>query len=427
MSTMTDSLPQLLTGRQCRLCSSAGNMQILHSFGKVPVAGYLEADEALARSAPRFELALAICQECGFVQQANDAANDSLINRVYSQYQPTYTMSDKVIAYMDYFLDEAIAKANAMAGDEVLEIGSNDGSVLALIKSRGFSPCGFEPSPTLNVIARQRGVEVVEDYYGMESAERYLQTHPKAKVVITRHTLEHAFDPVDFLRGIALVLAPGGVAAIEVPYLRLQMMNNQFPSMTFQHVSFFNASSMNRALEVAGLQLVDVAFVNMDGGSMIAYAASRSSGHTGGFAEAILTHESMMQLERTTGYDRFFSRVAEQCVQIRNYLWSLAAKGHAVMGYGAGSKGQALLNMIACDVDQVPFVIDDVPGNAGRYIPGTAIRVIASNDKRVGESDFIFVTAPTHVAEIVAKERKRLGTHVHFLSVVPDFHYVTGP
>jgi len=427
MPTVAVTQAQQLACHPCRLCASTGAMHVIHSFGKMPVSGYLEADETLARSAPRYELAVAICHECGFVQQANNEANDILVKRVYSQYQPTYTMSEKVTAYMDYFLDEAIGKADAAPHDEVVEIGSNDGSVLALVKGRGFEARGFEPSSTLNVIARRRGVEVVEDYFGVDSAGRYLDRHPKAKVVITRHTLEHAFDPIDFLRGIALVLAPGGIAAIEVPYLRLQMMNNQFPSMTFQHVSFFNVASMNRALEKAGLVLVDVAFVNMDGGSMIAYAVGRSRGHAGEFAEAIFGYESMLRLDRAAGYERFFGRVAEQCVQVRDYLTSLSAKGHMVLGYGAGSKGQALLNMLACDVDQVPFVIDDVPGNAGQYVPGSTIQVIAGNDERVPAADFIFITAPTHVAEIVRKERKRLGAHTRFLSIVPEFHYVTGP
>ena len=427
MQTIADPRAQEQTCHPCKLCEKTDAMQVLHSFGKIPVSGYLEADKALARSAPRHELAIAICQNCGFVQQANASANDLLVKRVYSPYQPTYTMSAKVSAYMDYFLDEAIRKANAVTHDEVVEIGSNDGSVLALIKARGFKPRGFEPSTTLNMMARRRDVEVVEDYFGVASADRYLDEHPKAKVIITRHTLEHAFDPIDFLRGIAMILEPGGIAAIEVPYLQLQMMNNQFPSMTFQHVSFFNVTSMNHALEKAGLALVDVAFVTMDGGSMIAYAVGQDSGHAGEFVEAIFAHENMLQLNRAAGYDRFFDRVATQCVQVRDYLESLSAKGHTVFGYGAGSKGQALLNMMKCDVAHVPFIIDDVPGNAGQFVPGTAIQVIASSDERVSAADFIFITAPTHVAEIVGKERKRLGAHTRFLSIVPEFHYVAGP
>lgn len=402
-------------------------MKLMHSFGKIPVSGYLEAAEAIARSAPRHELAVAICQNCGFVQQANDDANELLVKRVYSQYQPTYTMSQKVTAYMDYFLDETLGKANAVAQDNVVEIGSNDGSVLALIKARGFKPLGFEPSTMLNTIARRRDVEVIEDYFHVASASRYLDDHPKARVIITRHTLEHAFDPIDFLRGIALILEPGGVAAIEVPYLRLQMMNNQFPSMTFQHISFFNVTSMKQALEKAGLALVDVAFVNMDGGSMIAYAVGQDSGHAGDFAEAILAHENLLQLNRAEGYKRFFDRVAVECVQVRDYLEFLSSKGNRVAAYGAGSKGQALLNMLMCDLEHVRFIIDDVPGNAGQFVPGTGIPVIPSSDARAASAEFIFITAPTHVAEIVEKERKRSGAHTRFLSIVPEFHFVAGP
>src|SRR5476649_1045573 len=144
MPTVAAPQAQRLTCHPCRLCASTGAMHVIHSFGKMPVSGYLEANETLARSAPRYELAIAICHECGFVQQASDEATDILVNRVYAQYQPTYTMSEKVTAYMDYFLDEAIGKTDAVPNDEVVEIGSNDGSVLALVKGRGFNPRGFE-------------------------------------------------------------------------------------------------------------------------------------------------------------------------------------------------------------------------------------------------------------------------------------------
>lgn len=410
---------------KCRLCGDSAAPQVLHRFGSIPVSGYLEADKAVAHEAPRFELDIALCSACGLVQQASDAARAILVERVYSQYQPTYAMSSGVAAYMEFFLNEAVGRARATRSDTVVEIGSNDGSVLAMIAARGFNGIGFEPSSTLNSTARRRGATVVEDYFGTKAAVAFLESHPKPRLVISRHTLEHAFQPLDFLRGIAQLLDTGGIAAIEVPYLRLQLMNNQFPSMTFQHVSFFTVSSMKRALDQAGLKLIDVIFVNMDGGSMIAFATANESRRGSDVTQAVLELEGMLQLDRPAGYERFFARVAEQRTQFHQHLQYLASRGHAALGYGAGSKGQAMVNMLGCSSEELPFVIDDVPGNAGRFIPGPAIPIIASDDERIRSAQYILITAPTHMAEIVAKERERLGSRVRFLSIVPEFHYVS--
>ena len=415
------------SGWKCRLCGDSAAPQVLHRFGCIPVAGYLETDKAAAHEAPRLELDIALCSACGLVQQASDAARTILIERVYSQYQPTYAMSARVAAYMEFFLDEAVGRAGTTRSDTVVEVGSNDGSVLAMIAARGFSAIGFEPSPTLNSTARRKGATVVEDYFGTRSAAAFLQSHPKPRLVISRHTLEHAFEPLDFLRGIAQLLGAGGIAAIEVPYLRLQAMNNQFPSMTFQHVSFFTVSSMKRALDQAGLKLIDVIFVNMDGGSMIAFASANESRRGSDVTQTVLELEGMLQLDRPAGYERFFTRVAEQRTQIHQHLQYITSRGHTVLGYGAGSKGQALVNMLGCSSEELPFVIDDVPGNAGCFIPGPAIPIIASNDERARSAQYMLITAPTHVAEIVAKERERLGSRVRFLSIVPEFHYVSAP
>jgi hypothetical protein len=368
-----------------------------------------------------------VCSDCALVQQANDNALELLVNRVYSQYQPTYGSSERVSDYMAYFLEESVKRTSAPPGSRLIEIGSNDGSLLATAQARGFDPIGFEPSESLNRVAAARGVKVIHDYFGLEAAKRYLEVNPPAEIVVTRHTLEHAFDPVDFLSGISIVLATGGLAAIEVPYVRLQMINNQFPSMTFQHRSFFSVLSMRHALERAGLALIDVSFVEMDGGSMIAYAAKGPTHAQEPSPEAVLRYEeNTLRLREPAAYERFFADVAQQRIEIRRYFESLVSDHYQILGYGAGSKGQALLNMLGCDEGHIHAVIDDTPGIAGKYIPGTGIAVVASSDARVSDRTIVFVTAPTHAREIANKGRMKWGSRTAFLSIAPQFHYVTG-
>lgn len=410
--------------RTCSLCGDSECMKLLYDFGHVPVAGYLESTREVALEAPRFHLGIAICRKTGLVQQAYVEGREVLIKKVYANYQPTYSMSERVVSYMGSFLDRSMQGAGVMPKDRVLEIGSNDGHVLRLLRNRGLHPIGFEPSSSLAAASRDAGLEVVQDYFGLESARRFIGAHVPAKLLITRHTLEHAFDPLDFLRGIEVVLAHDGLAVIEVPYVRLQMMNGHFEAMTFQHVSFFSVASMVEALTRAGLSAVDVSFVSMDGGSMVIFARKtrRCPGARAVTIDAALELESLYALNTCEAYHSYFRRMDCLRANVKSYLNRLAQKGQRILGYGAGGKGQALLGILELGSTEIALVIDDVPGNAGKFIPGTGIEIVSSRDSRAQMVDVMLLTAPTHIQEIVHKEAWRLAHGTRFMATVPDFH-----
>lgn len=389
----------------------------------MPVAGYLETDEVRARSAPRFPLALAFCPKCHLVQQAFTAANEFLVERVYSRYQPTYSASVDVGAYMSSFLDAAVARAALRPGDIVVEVGSNDGRSVELVGARGFRAIGFEPALTLAEASRARGCEVRNDYFGERAADELLEEIGAVRLVYTRHTLEHAFDPLDFLRGLTRILAADGVVVIEVPYIGLQMARNHFEAMTFQHVSYFSVFSLARAIGIAGLTIADLRFVSTDGGSMV-ICATRARAYSDHGVSGVMEFEQQQQLDSVAGYAAFFANVAVLRRDIPAFLGMLTHRRERVTGYGAGGKGQSMVNMLGIDREQLPLVIDDTPGNAGCFIPGTGIEVVASSDERCRDTNVIFLTAPTHAAEIIRKESWRIGRGTRFLGTSPGFHHI---
>jgi hypothetical protein len=241
--------------------------------------------------------------------------------------------------------------------------------------------------------------------------------------VYTRHTLEHAFDPLDFLAGLARIVAADGLVVIEVPYVGLQMLRNHFESMSFQHICYFSVSSMARAMESTGLRITNVRFVTMDGGSMVICATPDRSREEDS-VQSVVDLERQQHLHSASGYAAFFAAVDGLRRDVPAFLGALADRGQRVIGYGAGGKGQSMVNMLSIDREQLPLVIDDTPGSAGCFIPGTGIEVLARSDERCRDADVLFLTAPTHVAEIVRKETGRGGAVPRFLATTPGFQYV---
>ena len=414
---------QKLSPCSCRLCGTVEGMELLWSFGMLPVPGYLEPNEKLARNAPRYELAIAICRVCSLVQQAYKDADKFLSSHVYSNYQPTYGMSNRVVAYLDTFLKRALMESGARPGDYALEIGSNDGTGLRLLAQKGLKPIGFEPATSLARQSRVQELDVIEDYFGSLTAHRFLDNHHPVKLVITRHTLEHAFEPLDFLKGISIILAEGGMTVIEVPYVFLQTTRGHFEGMAHQHISFFSVSSMAQALASVGLMIVRVEFVNTDGGSMVVYARKEDHYHStpASFVQDILFFEQEAHLDFPTGYKAFFDRVQHTCHTAKEWLSSMASNGRLIVGYGAGGKGQALVNMIGLDLQEVPYIIDDTPGKSGLYVPGTGMKVLSSDNLHSLNPDYIMITAPTHVQEIIEMEQRRASDKYRFLVTTPEF------
>jgi hypothetical protein len=409
----------------CKFGHDAAQMELIHCFGELPIAGYLEDTAALARSAARFISTIAICKECGLVQQGTRSARENLVKHVYSDYQVTYSMSETVRKYSIALFKKAAALADLKSGDAVVEVGSNDGKFLEMIQEFEMRPIGFEPSKKLAKKSNNDGILVIPDFFGLTSANRFLEENGPIKLLITCHTLEHAFDIGDFLDGIAAILTPDGVAVIEVPYLRLQLINGHFEAMSFQHESLFTVGSLVGALEQAGLSAFDAEFTKRDGGAMVVYVRKSDLTQTRRVPLILdlVQFEDILKLNCTSGYQDFFGRVSVMQDNVRNFFTEIVRQGETVCSYGAGGKGQNLMNMLHLDEELIKFCIDDAPGSAGKFIPGTGIQVVPSTSKKLSNVSTVFVSAPTHIEQILSKNIPSLQG-ARYLVTVPDLHYV---
>jgi len=367
-------------------------------------------------------LGLGICTDCGLLQQKYDDANEFLSEVVYRDYQATYSVSQRVSEYLTAFAKNAITRAKARQRDIVVEIGCNDGGLLSELGRQQLRTVGYEPSLSFSKALARSGIDVIPEYFSLKTSETYLGAYPKACLVISRHMLEHAFDPLDFLLAMAAILDKDGLVVIEVPYLVSQVANNHYSSMTFQHIMIFSVTSLCRVLERANLTAIHVDFVETDGGSMVLYASHRGERPTTSGIDHIQLLEQSLQYHVADGLIPFFQGVERQRREVGPLLTNLQKTGECVAAYGAGGKGQGLINILHCDVGQIRFAVDSTVQER-RFIPGTKIPVIPREHPLASEATLFFVTAPTHGREIVEKERGKHGSKDKFLLISPHLHF----
>jgi novobiocin biosynthesis protein NovU/D-mycarose 3-C-methyltransferase len=408
-------------GVRC-LVSGRDDVEAVLDFGALPVAGYLCGTREEALRAPRFPHRVGIGRESEHVQQCDRSARTMLAELVYQDYQPTYSQSRVVSDYVARFVQFAANTAGARKGDTVLEVGSNDGAALEVARARGFDVVGFDPSA--KALMPDTGVEFVPAFFGMDIATKWVQGRKRPRVIFSRHTLEHAFDPVDFLTAAGAILDPEGAIVIEVPYLRLQLRGNHFEGMSVQHESFFSIASMLRCLEAAQLRATAVTLVPLDGGSMVITARPREA--VNGVAPtpalaALLALEAEEGLTQPRGLEAFRESFEVFKRQVRDALTRAVDDGRRIAAYGAGSKGHQVLNALCLDSSIVSCVVDDTPGKAGKFVPGCGLPVVTQKEVLEDLPDIVLVTAPTHIKELLANTRSLQSAGASFFVTTPAF------
>jgi len=408
----------LTTGVPCRLCGHPA-LDMVIDFGAHPVTGSLLDSRRQALSVPRYRLALGRCGVCELVQQATTGFESDLV-RVYDSYQPTYGSSSRVSAYLEDLVarfENDGARGSAIA----VEIGSNDGRGLDALASAGFRPVGVEPAKALAVQCAERNRDVMNCYLDTAAAAELVQRYGRARLVLTRHTLEHAFEPVAFMQAVASLLSPAGRVVVEVPYLPSQMERGHFEGMALQHISYFTARTLEALADRAGLRLRDAWLVDQDGGSIVAVMSPPGKWESSSRASQLLALEESASAEIIEHWESFVTRFRICQRSVGRFLDDMHAAGKIVDGYGAGGKGQNLLSLLGVSKGQLRQIYDDTPGAEGRYTPGSGVRVTSRDGFQGRLADVLLITATTHISEIVAKERSRAHPHQVLVGTIPGF------
>jgi len=323
---------------------------------------------------------------------------------------------------MSQFIDELIDTSLVKKEKIVLEIGSNDSSMFELLRNKGMCPAGIDPSA--DTTASSNDGIIIRDFFTTSVAEDFVNKYGKVELIYSRHTLEHVFDPADFLTALSRVLEDTGLAVIEVPYMPAQLRGNQYAGMSVQHINFFTLGCLEYIGGLNGLSIVNAKFSKMDGGSIVVFFSKQKQHRMTNSLNGILKLERESGVASLCGLLDMFVSMDNSIKLSKEHILKLHEKSYRIIGYGAGSKGQAIFNMLGLPHKIIKYVVDDTPGSKGRYIPGAGTEVVDSSSFLLSEADYCLITAPTHVDEIVSKESNR-HPNVAFIRTSPDFSYTS--
>jgi len=308
----------------------------------------------------------------------------------------------------------------------VLEIGSNDGTMLRGFRDHNIPAVGVEPCEQLAEYAQVEGLATVCTFWSEAFARGMAQNHKPtpgyADLVIANNVLAHVPDLLDFLRGVKVILAPGGVATFEVPHIAHLIENAAFDQVYAEHHCYFSLHSLAQALGQAGLDVQDVEEIPTHGGSLRIWVRPYSEEwETTDRARLVYQDECDRGLDRIDTYLAFASRPPE--VKRRALAILGALEGKRVVAYGASAKATTMLNYLGVGSEWIQAIGDVTSAKRGKYLPGVRIPVVSEDQLQRLEPDVIVNMLWNWRAESEARLRELLpGTPIVYLNESPSTH-----
>jgi SAM-dependent methyltransferase len=402
MTSVATTAPDPIAAKPaCRACGAA----LSHTFvdlGMSPLCQTQIRPEDLNRGENFYPLHARVCSRCFLVQLEEYVAPAVIFSGEYPYFS---SYADSWVEHARQYVAHMQADFGIGTGSFVVELASNDGYLLQHVVRAGIRCLGIEPTAGTARAARERGVPTLEAFFGTGTARAVVAEHGRADLVVGNNVLAHVPDLNDFVAGVALLLAPGGLATFEFPHLLQLMVHNQFDTIYHEHFSYFSLGTVREVFARHGLQLFAVRELPTHGGSLRIYVQPAA---TGGRAEdpgvaALLAREESEGLRDLATYDRFQARVYATKRRLLRFLIEAREAGHRVVGYGAPGKGNTLLNYCGIGTDFLDFTVDRNPAKQGTWTPGTRIPILAPEAIFEARPDYVLILPWNLRDEIAAK------------------------
>jgi novobiocin biosynthesis protein NovU/D-mycarose 3-C-methyltransferase len=396
----------------CRVCHSS-DLALVLDLGAVPLANALltRADLASVQGGgpaePRFPLSLLLCERCGHVGLS--VVVDPIL--MFQKYPYVTGTSPTMRAHFAALATSVHARLPP-AERFVVEIGSNDGTLLAAMQECGARGApvrvlGVDPANNIASLARARGVPTVAEIFSNSLAKTIRAEQGGAGAFLGNNVVAHIDDLADLISGARTVLHEDGLFVFEVPHVLSLFERVEFDTIYHEHLSYFSLACLSRWLADAGMPVFDVEEQTVHGGTLRVWASPNArrqaeSPDGTGRVNAVLMREHAAGIARADTWKDFATKVDV----VRRELPALLADrrtrlSRRVGGYGAAAKGSTMLCTSGVDSDALAYVVDRNPLKQGMYTPGTHIEIVGPERLETDPVDDLLVLAWNLVDEIV--------------------------
>lgn len=398
----------------CRACLAKSLTPVL-SLGRQPLANAFVRAHDLTKSEKTFPLAIEFCGRCSMVQLSH-VVNPAVL---FADYHYLTSASAPLIEHFSS-LANTIA-SHVSVHDLVVEIGSNDGTLLQALKGR-CRVLGVDPAKNVAWRAVSLGVRTIPTFFSNALAEEIVRKEGAARVIVANNVIAHIDDLDDVVRGVRTLLDAKGFFLFEVHWVGNLIGKGGFDQIYHEHLSYFSLHALSTICTRFGLVLADVTVVPIHGESL--QVTVRKSGSPSRRVHSLLQKERKIGLTRVSTYRTFARKVETTRRTLRTLILDLRKEGKTIVGYGAPAKGNTLLNYVRFTSKHLTYITDTTPLKWDRFAPGSHIRIVPPERLRTHRPDYILLLAWNYAPQILEKEKVLRKRGTKFIIPVPSVRII---
>jgi C-methyltransferase-like protein/putative zinc binding protein/methyltransferase family protein len=402
----------------CRVSGSQHLVPVLHLGQQALTGVFPRSADAPVTTGP---LELVWCPASGLLQLNHSYAAAEMYGDNYGYRSG---LNQSMVRHLAAKVRRLQAIVPLQPGDVVLDIGSNDATLLNSYQADGIVRLGIDPVGAKFREFYSPETQLVADFF---SRQRFEQASSRPARIVTSIAMFYDLDdPVEFARQIAAILADDGIWHFEQSYMPSMLRTNSYDTICHEHLEYYSLGVVKTILESADLELLDVQMNAVNGGSFAVTAARKGSRRQADRAiiNWLLEQEKRMGLETPRPFREFEERVFRHREDLRRLVTGLVDAGKKIVGYGASTKGNVLLQFCGLGPDLIPAIADVNPDKFGCVTPGTHIPIVPEADARALDPDF-FLVLPWHFKSgILEREREFLERGGKMILPFPDIEIV---
>lgn len=400
MGTRTMSAKQRYAAiDRCRISKSSNLISVL-DLGHQALTGVFPKSRSEELTVGPLELVW--CPDSGLLQLAHSYE----VGEMYGEnYGYRSGLNQSMVDHLTRKVGQLSRKAGLASGDTVLDIGSNDCTSLNAYRVNDLYRIGIDPTGHKFSQYYPPEVRLVPDFF---SAQAYWSAASAPAKVITSIAMFYDLeDPIGFAQSIESILAADGIWHFEQSYMPSMLRMTSYDTICHEHLEFYSLSVVKRILDAAQMKLVDVQMNAINGGSFAVTAAKKASPVKTNDAviDWMLEQEDRMGLHTPRPYREFEERVFRHREDLQRLLRSLVADGKRIIGYGASTKGNVVLQFCGITENEVCAIAEVNPDKFGSFTPGTGIPIISESEARAMKPDY-FLVLPWHFKEGILKREQ---------------------
>jgi len=403
--------------KKCRCCGEK-KLKKFMDYGIVALADSFLYEEEITRE-QKFPLNLCICTNCFHVQI------DEIINpKILFENYVWETGISKSIFEFAHRLYEKTKELMIKEESKILEIASNDGTVLSIFEKNGHKILGVEPAKNIALDANKKGITTINEFFNYDTAKNIVKDYGKWDVCIARNVIAHVSDLHGLVQGIQTILDKDGFAVIEFPHLQKMYSDLQYDQVFHEHIGYHSLHSIVFLFGLCNMEVFDVEELEVHGGSLRVYVKHAESKRAIKYdvVKIIISeiNSGIFSINNWTSY-------ANRCEIHKNNLRGMIEKckndGENIIIYGASGKGQSLIQMSGITKDLISGVVDKSKMKQGKLTPGSHIKIYPTEYIYKSKANVILLCAWNIAKEIVSQEKKFVELGGKFLLPFPEPHF----